>query len=228
MLIKIKGFFPVKFKTYIKKFRKYNAYHQLDKKLLKYINYKNGFYSDCGANDGVNQSTTWYFEKYLNWNGILIEPIPNVFNELKKNRSKSNYFYNTALTDFNYNSKTIKFNLNKEDTLTGSIFSNNQFLKNIQTIKVKATTLDQIIKKDKSDKLIDLFSLDVEGYEFEVLNGINFDNIKFKFLLIETEFPEKLINYMSKKNYTFVERLSNYNFSNKPTYGDYLFKGNFY
>jgi|TARA_B110000967_G_scaffold163210_1_gene170015 FkbM family methyltransferase len=228
MLIKIKGFFPVKFKTYIKKFRKYNAYHQLDKKLLKYINYKNGFYIDCGANDGVNQSTTWYFEKYLNWNGILIEPIPNVFNELKKNRSKSNYFYNTALTDFNYNSKTIKFNLNKEDTLTGSIFSNNQFLKNIQTIKVKATTLDQIIKKDKSDKLIDLFSLDVEGYEFEVLNGINFDNIKFKFLLIETEFPEKLINYMSKKNYTFVERLSNYNFSNKPTYGDYLFKGNFY
>tara|TARA_B110000879_G_scaffold201590_1_gene276866 strand:+ start:56 stop:742 length:687 start_codon:yes stop_codon:yes gene_type:complete len=228
MLIKIKGFFPVKFKTYIKKFRKYNANHQLDKKLLKYINYKNGFYIDCGANDGVNQSTTWYFEKYLNWNGILIEPIPNVFNELKKNRSKSNYFYNTALTDFNYNSKTIKFNLNKEDTLTGSIFSNNQFLKNTQTIKVKATTLDQIIKKDKSDKLIDLFSLDVEGYEFEVLNGINFDNIKFKFLLIETEFPEKLINYMSKKNYTFVERLSNYNFSNKPTYGDYLFKGNFY
>ena len=228
MLIKIKGFFPVKFKTYIKKFRKYNAYHQLDKKLLKYINYKNGFYIDCGANDGVNQSTTWYFEKYLNWNGILIEPIPNVFNELKKNRSKSNYFYNTALTDFNYNSKTIKFNLNKEDTLTGSMFSNNQFLKNTQTIKVKATTLDQIIKKDKSDKLIDLFSLDVEGYEFEVLNGINFDNIKFKFLLIETEFPEKLINYMSKKNYTFVERLSNYNFSTKPTYGDYLFKGNFY
>ena len=228
MLKKIKGFFPVKFKTYIKKFRKYNANHQLDKKLLKYINYKNGFYIDCGANDGVNQSTTWYFEKYLNWNGILIEPIPNVFNELKKNRSKSNYFYNTALTDFNYNSKTIKFNLNKEDTLTGSIFSNNQFLKKTQTIKVKATTLDQIIKKDKSDKLIDLFSLDVEGYEFEVLNGINFDNIKFKFLLIETEFPEKLINYMSKKNYTFVERLSNYNFSNKPTYGDYLFKGNFY
>lgn len=228
MLKKIKGFFPVKFKTYIKKFKKYNAYHELDKKLLKYVNYENGFYIDCGANDGVNQSTTWYFEKYLNWNGILIEPIPNVFNELKKNRSNNNYFYNTALTDFNYNSKTIKFNFHKKDTLTGSIFSNNQIIKKTQTIEVKATTLDQIIKKNKSNKLIDLFSLDVEGYEFEVLNGINFDNIKFKFLLIETEFPEKLINFMSKKNYTFVERLSNYNFLNKPTYGDYLFKGNFY
>jgi len=207
MLKKIKGFFPVKFKTYIKKFKKYNAYHQLDKKLLKYVNYKNGFYIDCGANDGVNQSTTWYFEKYLNWNGILIEPIPNVFNELKKNRSKNNYFYNTALTNFNYNSKTIKFIFNKEDTLTGSIFSSNQYLKKTQTIEVKATTLDQIIKKNKSSKLIDLFSLDVEGYEFEVLNGINYDDTKFKFFLIETEFPEKLINFMSKKNYTFVERI---------------------
>ena len=190
MLKKIKGFFPVKFKTYIKKFKKYNAYHQLDKKLLKYINYKNGFYIDCGANDGVNQSTTWYFEKYLNWSGILIEPIPNVFNELKKNRSKNNYFYNTALTNFNYNSKTIKFIFNKEDTLTGSIFSNNQYLKKTQTIEVKATTLDQIIKNNKSTKSIDLFSLDVEGYEFEVLNGINYDDTKFKFFFFKqfTEF----------------------------------------
>ena len=49
---------------------------KLTKKMLKYINYKNGFYIDCGANDGVNQSNTWYYEKNLGWNGILIEPIP--------------------------------------------------------------------------------------------------------------------------------------------------------
>ena len=49
--IKIKGFFPVKLKTFLKKF---NVYHQLDIKLLKYINFENGFYIDCGANDGVN------------------------------------------------------------------------------------------------------------------------------------------------------------------------------
>jgi len=163
----------------------------------------------------------------LNWNGILIEPIPDVFYELKKNRSKKNYFYNTALTDFNYKSKTIKFNLNKNDTLTGSIHSKDQFLKKTQTIKVQTTTLDKIFKKDKSHKLIDLFSLDVEGYEFKVLNGINFKNIKFKYLLIETEFPDKLINFLLRKNYNFVERLSNYNFIDKPKYGDYLFKGNF-
>lgn len=61
MLIKLKGLLPVRLKTYLKKFKRFNAYNNLDKKLLKYIDYKNGFYIDCGANDGINQSTTWYF-----------------------------------------------------------------------------------------------------------------------------------------------------------------------
>ena len=51
--------------------------------MLKYINYSNGFYIECGANDGVSKSNTWYFEE-LNWKGLLIEPVNHVFNELKK------------------------------------------------------------------------------------------------------------------------------------------------
>ena len=82
----IKSFIPKKYKTYFKKFRKFNALNDLDKKMLQYVNYNNGFYIECGANDGVDQSNTWYFEKYKNWNGILIEPIPRIFSELKKNR----------------------------------------------------------------------------------------------------------------------------------------------
>ena len=83
-IIKFKGLFPTKLKTSIKKFRKFNGYNNLDKKMLEFINFKDGFYVDCGANDGVNQSTTWYFENQLSWKGILIEPIPSVFDELKK------------------------------------------------------------------------------------------------------------------------------------------------
>ena len=225
MLIKLKGLFPVKLKTYLKKFKKFNAYHELDKKLLKYINYQNGFYIDCGANDGVNQSTTWYFEKFLNWNGILIEPIPDTFCELKNNRNKNNYFYNNALVSSDFKSEEIEFFFNKKDTLTGKISSENFYKEiNIKKIKAKTKTLNQIIDDVRISKQIDLFSLDVEGYEFNVLDGINFDKINFKYVLIETEFPEKLIKFLKTKNYNFVERLSNYNFIEKPLYGDYLFK----
>ena len=89
-IIKIKGFIPLRIKTCLKKFRNFNGYNQLDVKMLDYINYKNGFFIECGANDGVNQSNTWYFEKKLNWHGILVEPVGNVFDKLKENRRKKN------------------------------------------------------------------------------------------------------------------------------------------
>ena len=77
-------FIPYKVKTFFKKFRKFNAVNNLDRKLLKYLNFKYGFYIECGANDGIIQSNSWYFDKYKNWKGILIEPIPRLFKELKK------------------------------------------------------------------------------------------------------------------------------------------------
>ena len=226
MLIKLKSLFPVKFKTYFKKFKKFNAYHNLDKKLLKYIGYENGFYIDCGANDGVNQSTTWYFEKYLNWHGILIEPVPTVYDELKKNRSKNNYFYNYALVSKNYNQNEINFAFNAEDSLQAkNILNANVLKKNEKIIAVKCKTLENIINNNINiPKSIDFFSLDTEGYEFEVLEGINFKSVKFKYILVETEFPERLNNFLTQKGYCYIERLSNYNILKKPDYGDYLYK----
>ena len=35
---------------------------------------KNGFFIELGANNGLTQSNTAFFEKYRNWSGILIEP----------------------------------------------------------------------------------------------------------------------------------------------------------
>ncbi|MDR2410233.1 MAG: FkbM family methyltransferase [Bacteroidales bacterium] len=47
---------------------------------------KNGFYVDIGANDGKFISNTYCFEK-LGWEGVCIEPQPDIFEELKKNRT---------------------------------------------------------------------------------------------------------------------------------------------
>ena len=93
----LKSLIPTKFKTFLKKRRDYNAIDNLDKKLKQFLYYKNGFYIECGANDGVNQSNTWFFEKKLKWRGILIEPVPDLFKELKKNRNKNNIFINKCL-----------------------------------------------------------------------------------------------------------------------------------
>ena len=214
IIIKLKGLFPVKLKTYIKKFQNFNGYDGLDKKMLKYINYTNGYYIECGANDGVNQSNTWYFEKKLKWKGLLIEPVNEAFNELKKNRSKNNYFYKRALRPFSYKKKYVKLKLNLNDTL--STRSTDDDVKNRVNIEVKSSTLNTLLDKAKAPKKIDFFSLDVEGDEFQVLKGIDFKRYKFKYILVETYHKKKISKFLKKKKYKYLKKMSLRN--------DHLFK----
>jgi len=204
--------FPQKIKTFFKKFRKFNALNEIDKKMLDYINYEKGFYIECGANDGVDQSNTYYYEKFLNWNGILIEPLDKKFAELKKNRCNKNIFINSALVA---SKDTQNINI-FEDNLKSKITLHNEEI-NERIIKVKATTLSKILNENKAPSVIDFFSLDVEGYEEEVLKGIDFNRYKFKFILIETSNP-KIFEVLKKNNYKLLKKISS---------GDYLFQFNF-
>ena len=47
--------------------------------------------------------------------------------------------------------------------------------------------------------MIDFLSLDVEGAELDVLNGIDFNNYNFKNILIETKNFDKIHNFLIKK-----------------------------
>jgi FkbM family methyltransferase len=224
MFLKAKGLFPNKFKTYVKKFRKFNAYNCLDKKMLKYLNYKNGFFFDIGANDGVNQSTTWYFEKVLGWRGILVEPLPHIYKELIKNRSAENFFFNCAAVSKNYLGSHINL-LHDHDTLTTKLQMLDKDNKDKKVISVETQTVENLLEKSiNNNKIIDFFSLDVEGAEFEVLNGINFKKNPIKFILIETSNFSKLESFLLKNKFKFISRLSDYNITELPDYGDYLFK----
>ena len=67
-------------------------------------------------------------------------------------------------------------------------------------------------------KLVDFFSLDVEGMEMKVLRGIDFDYFNFKYLLVEcvdqNKF-EEINKFLLNKNYKHIDTLTGW---------DYLFK----
>ena len=203
-------FFPKKLKTFFKKFRKFNAINQLDKKMLEFINYENGFFIECGASDGVDQSNTWYFEKTLNWSGILIEPLNKQFRELKKNRSKKNNFFNLALCSPEAENNLI---IENNDLISKSIIDSSKTEK-FNFKSVNSQTLTKVLDKISAPSLIDFFSLDVESFEDQVIKGINFDKYNFKYFLIETKNNE-VINFLINKNYILIKKLSHH---------DYLFK----
>jgi FkbM family methyltransferase len=215
MFIKLKSLIPNSLKIFIKKFYSFNGYLGLDKKMLEFINYKRGFYIECGANDGVNQSNTWYFEKKLDWHGILIEPQPNIFLKLKNNRSKKNFFENCALKSAKTNKNLITMHIDPSDTLISrSTKTSNRFTNKIEVI---AKTLNSILIKNNAPKEIDFFSIDVEGDELNILNGINFKRYVFSYILIETLIFKQVNKFLKKKKYSFIKKLSG---------GDYLFKKN--
>ena len=208
---------------YKNKNKTFYGHHSLDQKLCEFLNYKDGFFIELGANDGIRQSNTFYFEKNLNWNGILIEPIKTKFFKCIKNRSKKNFFYNKACVGFNFKDDKIKMIYsdlmttvndnritNKVDSLKHAL-DGKQYLQENEKIKefyVETTTLSQIIKDVKAPLMIDFLSLDVEGSEIEVLNGIDFLNHNFKYILIESRDDNQIINYLENKNYYFIKKIS--------------------
>ena len=46
---------------------KYYVLNELDRKIEQYIDIDNGYFVELGANDGVSQSNTLYFEKSRAW-----------------------------------------------------------------------------------------------------------------------------------------------------------------
>ena len=79
---------------------------------------------------------------------------------------------------------------------------------------------------------IDLLTLDTEGYELEVLKGLNLEKYKPSYMLIEVYKDDhpKVVSYLSQYNYTLISNFSGYNKKDNPqwdgTHQDILFKKN--
>jgi FkbM family methyltransferase len=160
-----------------------NFYGQWDPPVDKVLfenyfkNHENGFFIEAGAYDGVNLSCCLFFEKFMNWKGINVEPAKDHFNLLSKNRPNS-ININMGLSDSN---KTLKFKnvtSKKEGSGNGSFEFSKNHLNELKNYKVtfEEYDVDTISYSDLIDRMnvknVDLMCLDVEGFEFKVLDGM--------------------------------------------------------
>lgn len=186
------------------------------------INIKNPIYLEMGAMDGIVYSNTKFFEETLNWTGILIEPHKLNFNKLESNRP-NNKLYNNLISNtdelldyINYTCSTLSgvagvlqtIPVNNMQTYYENDDKWQQEMREnyLQTIKIKPITLTQVIKDSGFDK-IDLFSLDVEGHEYQVL--LSFDwSIPINMFLIENNPQKNLIDILLlQKNYVYMNEI---------------------
>jgi FkbM family methyltransferase len=205
-----------------------NKKFPIDWKLNEIFQKENGFYIELGANDGIIQSNTAFLNFYKNWKGILIEPNFVKYEECLRNRP-SNIILNYACVSKDYNEEYIfgDFDNPTNDSLMSSI--DGVRLGNKNLVKVKAITLEKILDENLKDKSIDFLSLDTEGYELNILKGLNLSKYRPKYILVEVYDwdYENIIKYLEDNNYKLHSNISNYNKIDNPiwdgTHNDYLF-----
>ena len=80
----------------------------------------------------------------------------------------------------------------------------------------KTQTLNDILEQANAPAHIDLFSLDVEGSEIEVLKGVDFSKYRFKIICVETNNFNLINKFLDSQNYNFLKKISghDYIFSN--------------
>ncbi|OWY27299.1 FkbM family methyltransferase [Herbaspirillum robiniae] len=201
---------------------KYSSLNQLDRKLEKYVDYDNGYFVELGANDGVNQSNSLYFEKYRNWRGLLVEPAPQNYLKCRKNRSSEDRIYCAACVSFEYDKEFVRIAYSNLMSTSVNLESDiqdprahaqqgNRFLSQGETIfefGAVARTLNSLLLDAAAPKTIDFLSLDVEGAELEVLKGVDHQAFRFKYLLVECRDFPRLDLYLTSHGYRFIEKLS--------------------
>lgn len=189
----------------------------------------NGFFIELGGYDGITQSNTAFFEFYRNWKGILIEPSYDKYLECIKNRPLSKCYHNACSE-----SSDIKY-LNGDwgslmSSVDGKRLNRNNLVKQVNAITLNEIIQNYINTNNISNLNIDLLSLDTEGYELNILHGLDLNKFRPNYMIIEVYNYDydKIKNHLNNNNYELLMNISNYNKTDNQiwdgTHNDYLFK----
>lgn len=149
---------------------------------------KNGFFVEVGAYDGVGFSNTYFLEA-LGWDGILVEPSPELSVACRKARPNSQVVQAAC----GNGSGAVTFKAAKGANAVGtlSFIGDNEWHRAriareggvIEEIIVPLITLAKILEGEC--RRVDVLSIDVEGAELEVLKGADVERLEPTVIIVE-------------------------------------------
>lgn len=196
----------------------YRALNQLDRRLERYLG-RHGFFVEAGANDGLAQSNTYFFERERDWHGLLIEPVPELAEQCRKNRPRATVV-NCALGSFAQHGSELRMSYcNLMSLVHGGMPAEQeaqhlrigrevQHLKESHELVVPCQALGRLLDELQLPP-VDLLSLDVEGYEENALLGLDFPRQAPRYILVEARF-EAAVRSVLAPHYDEVERMSHH------------------
>ena len=186
-------------------------------------NQKNGFYIDVGCQHPIKNNNTYLLHK-RGWSGINIDLDKDNIDLFNVSRISDD---NINIAASNKINEVDLFFFHKKSPINTIDKKTSQFQKaKISSIKkIKTNTLNNIIKSSKySNKKIDLLSIDVEGHELPVLEGLDFDKygpnvivieyldlnvskLEIKNLNIENVINSEIYKFLTLKRYILVNSI---------------------
>lgn len=162
-----------------------------------FFDIKKGFYIDIGANDPNYISVTKAF--YLRgWYGINIEPLPNMYNMLKKYRDRD-INLQIGVGEKEGNETLIVMG-------TGSYLKKNNSVHNANTLNISIYTMKYILNKYvPKNETIQFCKIDIEGGEKNALLGYDFENYRPKVFCIESTKPGTFIPCHEEWEYLLIK-----------------------
>lgn len=173
---------------------------------------QNGYFVDLGANNGIFFSNTYLLEKNYNWTGICIDGNTNTFQALTDNRVNS-ICVNKIVCD--QTGQTLDFCVVTVDVLCALINYADTAVDYLQAdgilIPVETITLTDILDQNNAPTNIDYLSIDTNGAEYQVLQGIDFNKYTFGVLTVEhSNISQKQTNirdFLATKGYILYKEL---------------------
>lgn len=168
-------------------------------------------YLDIGANHPVKLNNTYKFYE-RGCTGVLIEPNPLLYNELKKQRPRDKVLNIGIGIEFkqhcNFYVMSNEF-LSTFSEKSAKNLENDGKDKIEKILKIPLKNINQIIT-DNFDDYPNFLSLDIEGNDFEILKTLDFLKLRPEVLCIETitftqnnteEKVTPIFNFMEEKGY---------------------------
>jgi FkbM family methyltransferase len=161
-----------------------------------------GFFVEAGANHPTKCSQTWLLEQH-GWKGILVEPIAANCKLLRELRPASRVFQ-LALGPPEQRGRA-RFNVAAgNDGLSALAVRDGVVVERVEEVEVR--TLDEVLAEAGNPKL-DLVSLDVEGFELQVLRGFDLARHRPAMLLVEDHLQRLGVHrHLVRCGYRLVKR----------------------
>jgi FkbM family methyltransferase len=155
-----------------------------------------GFFVEAGAHDGFSQSNTYFLERFRGWNGLLVEPVPELYRAAVKERPASRVV-NCALVAPDQAGRPVRIHhaglMSIVAGARGDVAADRAYLAaagalpfavDQYDVEVPGRTLSELLD-ELGSPAVDLLSLDLEGYELEALGGIDLDRHAPGHILLE-------------------------------------------